>query len=167
MNPNSHAAGSLAANSLADTISGSPVLRIRQLRPGATVPAYQTPGAAGMDLHACIPDAIEIAPGRIVPVPTGLSMEIPAGFEGQVRPRSGLATKHGVTVPNAPGTIDSDYRGEVIVALINLGQAAFTVTPGMRIAQLVIAAYTRVRIESVAALSETARGSGGFGSTGL
>lgn len=120
-----------------------------------------------MDLHACIDQDIVIAPGRIAPVATGLSMEIPPGYEGQVRPRSGLATKHGVTVPNAPGTIDSDYRGEVIVALINLGQEAFTVTPGMRIAQMVFAPVTRVRVETVDTLSATDRGSGGFGSTGL
>lgn len=156
-----------ASGTLIDTISGTPVLRIRQVRPGATTPAYQTAGAAGMDLHACVTEPIAVAPGRIVAVPTGISMEIPTGYEGQIRPRSGLATKHGVTVPNAPGTIDSDYRGEVVVALINLGQDAFTVTPGMRIAQLVISAYTRVRIEGADSLSATARGSGGFGSTGL
>lgn len=164
---NTPATSATASGELIDTISGSPVLRVRQLRPGATVPQYQTAGAAGMDLHACIDEPISIAPGRIVPVPTGLSVEIPTGYEGQVRPRSGLATKFGVTVPNAPGTIDSDYRGEVIVALINLGHDAFTVTPGARIAQMVIAAYTRVRIEAADALSTTARGSGGFGSTGL
>lgn len=162
VNPQSHPDATLI-----DTISGTPTLRVRQLRPDATVPQYQTAGAAGMDLHACIAEPVTIAPGRIAAIPTGLSMEIPQGFEGQVRPRSGLATKHGVTVPNAPGTIDSDYRGEVIVALINLGQDAFTVTPGMRIAQMVIAAYTRVRIETVDTLTQTARGSGGFGSTGL
>lgn len=164
---NTPATSASASNTLIDTISGSPVLRVRQLRPGATVPQYQTAGAAGMDLHACLDEPISIAPGRIVAVPTGLSMEIPTGYEGQIRPRSGLATKHGVTVPNAPGTIDCDYRGEVIVALINLGQDAFTVTPGMRIAQMVISAFTRVRIEGADALSATARGSGGFGSTGL
>lgn len=162
VNPQSHPDATLI-----DTISGTPTLRVRQLRPDATVPQYQTAGAAGMDLHACITEPVTIAPGRIAAIPTGLSMEIPQGFEGQVRPRSGLATKHGVTVPNAPGTIDSDYRGEVIVALINLGQDTFTVTPGMRIAQMVIAAYTRVRIETVDTLTQTARGSGGFGSTGL
>ncbi len=164
---NTPATSASASNTLIDTISGSPVLRVRQLRPGATVPQYQTAGAAGMDLHACLDEPISIAPGRIVAVPTGLSMEIPTGYEGQIRPRSGLATKHGVTVPNAPGTIDCDYRGEVIVALINLGQDAFTVTPGMRIAQMVITTFTRVRIEGADALSVTARGSGGFGSTGL
>lgn len=162
VNPQSHPDATLI-----DTISGTPTLRVRQLRPDATVPQYQTAGAAGMDLHACIAEPVTIAPGRIAAIPTGLSMEIPQGFEGQVRPRSGLATKHGVTVPNAPGTIDSDYRGEVIVALINLGQDTFTVTPGMRIAQMVIAAYTRVRIETVDTLTQTARGSGGFGSTGV
>lgn len=160
-------ASNTLTNTLTDTISGAPVLRVRRLRDGATVPQYQTAGAAGMDLHACLDEPISIAPGRIVPLATGLSIEIPPGYEGQIRPRSGLATKHGVTVPNAPGTIDCDYRGEVIVALINLGQDAFTVTPGMRIAQIVIAAFTRVRIEAADTLSATARGSGGFGSTGV
>jgi dUTP pyrophosphatase len=119
-----------------------------------------------MDLHACIDAAMTIAPGQIVRVPLGFAMAIPAGYEGQVRPRSGLATKHGVTVPNAPGTVDADYRGEMMVALINLGREAFEVTPGMRVAQLVIAAVAHARIEEVEDLDATARGSGGFGSTG-
>lgn len=117
-----------------------------------------------MDLVACAAEAIP--PGEIRMIPTGWSVAIPAGFEGQVRPRSGLATKHGVTVPNAPGTIDSDYRGELVVALINLGKQTFMVEPGMRIAQLVIAPVCRAAILEVAELATTARGAGGFGSTG-
>jgi dUTP pyrophosphatase len=120
-----------------------------------------------MDLHACLDAPLEVAPGAIVLVPTGWALAIPRGWEGQVRPRSGLATKHGVTVPNAPGTIDSDYRGELKVAIINLGRAAFVLTPAMRIAQLVIAPVARARVAEVASLDETERGEGGFGSTGL
>ena len=122
-----------------------------------------------MDLAACLErdDAtLVIEPGRIRTVPTRLSMAIPAGYEAQVRPRSGLATKSGVTLPNAPGTIDSDYRGEVLVPLINLGSEAFTVTHGMRVAQLVIAPVAQVTIEETTELDATARGEGGFGSTG-
>ena len=139
---------------------------IPKLSPGATIPRYQTDLAAGMDLHACLDAAMTIAPGQIVRVPLGFAMAIPPGFEGQVRPRSGLATKHGVTVPNAPGTVDADYRGEMMVALINLGREPFEVTPGMRVAQLVIAAVARAEIDEVDDLDATARGSGGFGSTG-
>jgi dUTP pyrophosphatase len=141
-------------------------LRFKRLSPGATIPRYQTDLAAGMDLHACLDAAMTIAPGQIVRVPLGFAMAIPPGFEGQVRPRSGLATKHGVTVPNAPGTVDADYRGEMMVALINLGREPFEVTPGMRVAQLVIAAVARAEIDEVDDLDATARGSGGFGSTG-
>ena len=161
VNPQSHPDATLI-----DTISGTPTLRVRQLRPDATVPQYQTAGAAGMDLHACIAEPVTIAPGRIAAIPTGLSMEIPQGFEGQVRPRSGLATKHGVTVPNAPGTIDSDYRGEVAVVLVNLGGEPFVIGRGDRIAQLVVAPVAAVRFEEVPELGETARGAGGFGSSG-
>lgn len=143
-------------------------LQIRVLHPSATPPGYQTEGAAGMDLAACLPEGpLTLAPGHIAVVPTGLAIAIPAGFEGQVRPRSGLSTKHGVTVPNAPGTIDSDYRGEVKVALINLGREAFTVSHGMRIAQLVIAPVARASVRVVETLAETHRGAGGFGSTGM
>lgn len=141
-------------------------LRFKRLSPGATIPRYQTDLAAGMDLHACLDAAMTIAPGQIVRVPLGFAMAIPPGFEGQVRPRSGLATKHGVTVPNAPGTVDADYRGEMMVALINLGREPFEVTPGMRVAQLVIAAVARAEIDEIDDLDATARGSGGFGSTG-
>lgn len=147
----------------------APALRVRLLRAGATLPAYQTDHAAGMDLSACPvePGPIVIQPGEIRIVPCGFAMAIPHGFEGQVRPRSGLASKHGVTLPNAPGTIDSDYRGEVMVPLINLGRAAFSVEPGMRIAQMVIAPVVRVAVQSVDSLDETGRGTGGFGSTGV
>lgn len=136
------------------------------------LPAYQTAGAAGMDLAACPEDgaAIDLLPGHRVLVPTGLSFAIPAGFEGQVRPRSGLALKHGITVLNSPGTIDSDYRGEVKVLLINLGQEPFAIKSGDRIAQLVIApvcsADWRAELREVDSLDATLRGAGGFGHTG-
>ncbi len=142
-------------------------LQFRKLDPAAVLPSYQTPGSAGMDLAAFLPAGpITIPPGRIAIIPTALAVAIPPGHEGQVRPRSGLSTKHGVTVPNAPGTIDSDYRGELRVALINLGQAAFEVTHTMRIAQLVIAPVVQATITEARELSDTTRGSGGFGSTG-
>lgn len=145
-----------------------PFLRIKKLDPAASVPAYQSDQAAGLDLAACLPSgAVMIAPGQIVPVPCGIAMAIPAGFEAQVRPRSGLATRNGITMPNTPGTIDSDYRGQVIVPLINLGKERFEVTHGMRIAQMVIAPVSRAEVSEVESLDETARGGGGFGSTGL
>jgi dUTP pyrophosphatase len=148
---------------------GDVALRVRRLSGRASLPAYQTAGSAGMDLAACLEPGVQmvLGPGAIVVVPTGLAVAIPEGFEGQVRPRSGLATRHGVTVVNAPGTIDSDYRGELRVALVNLGSAEFIVEHGMRIAQLVIAPMQRVRVEVVDALDETLRGAGGFGSTGM
>lgn len=144
-------------------------LEIRRLDPRATLPGYQTAGAAGMDLAACLPagESVKIAPGAIAVVPTGLALAIPDGFEGQVRPRSGLATKFGVTVANAPGTIDSDYRGELKIALVNLGKGEFVVEHGMRIAQLVIAPVARARVVEVRELDPTKRGLGGFGSTGM
>jgi len=148
----------------------NPVVRLKKLDPRATLPGYQTGQAAGMDLAACLPgDAQEltIEPGRIAMVRTGFAMAIPPGFEAQVRPRSGLSSKYGITLPNAPGTIDSDYRGEVLVPLINLGRDAFTITHGMRIAQMVIAPVVRAEVEVVEELDGTARGSGGFGSTGI
>lgn len=144
----------------------APVMRFRRLRPSALAPAYMTAGAAGMDLASAAEGPVTLAPGERGAVPTGLAIEIPAGFEGQVRPRSGLARKHGVTVTNAPGTIDSDYRGEVTVLLVNLGTEAHTIAPGDRIAQLVVAPCTQVALQEVAALSSTERGSGGFGHTG-
>ena len=131
------------------------------------MPSYQTADAAGMDLAAFTPDAdISIAPGRIAMIRTGISIAVPPGHEAQVRPRSGLASKHGITLPNSPGTIDADYRGEVLIPVINLGREPFTITHGLRIAQMVIAPVTRVAIEESADLGQTARGSGGFGSTG-
>lgn len=138
----------------------------KRLSPLARIPAYQTSLAAGMDVHAAITEPMLLEPNRVVLVPTGFALAIPEGFEAQVRPRSGLSTKHGVTVPNAPGTIDADYRGEVMVALINLGRADFTVEPGMRVAQLVFAPVARADITEVSDLSPTERGAGGFGSTG-
>ena len=131
------------------------------------LPAYATAGAAGMDIVAAVTEDLVLAPGARSAVPTGLSMAVPAGHEVQVRPRSGLALRHGVTVANAPGTIDSDYRGEVKILLVNLGDAEFTVVRGMRIAQIVLAPVTRADPKLVEELDDTARGSGGFGSTGL
>ena len=131
------------------------------------LPASETEGAAGLDRRAAIAEAVTLAPGARTLVPTGLAMQLPAGFEGQVRPRSGLAVKHGVTVLNAPGTVDSDYRGEVKVPLINLGQEPFAIARGDRIAQMVIAPVTRAILTEVAGLDATARGAGGFGSTGV
>ncbi len=135
---------------------------------GLPLPAYQTEGAAGLDLVAAldVQHPLVLAPGARVLVPTGLVMELPQGYEAQVRPRSGLAVKHGITVLNSPGTIDSDYRGEVHVILINLGQAPFEVRRGERISQLVISPVTHAQFAAVGNLSATARGNGGFGSTG-
>lgn len=135
---------------------------------GLDLPAYETPGSAGMDLRAAVEEdtPLEIAPGGRCAVPTGLIMQIPQGFEGQVRPRSGLALKSGITCLNTPGTIDSDYRGEVKIILANLGTEPFTVSRGMRVAQLVIAPVVQARISVHDSLSETKRGAGGFGSTG-
>lgn len=130
-------------------------------------PAYQTPGAAGLDLAAAVADDVVIAPLARALVPTGLSVAIPAGYEAQVRPRSGLALKHGVTVLNSPGTIDSDYRGEIKVLLVNLGDAPFVVRRGERVAQLVVAPVVQAALAFVEELDETARGAGGYGSTGV
>lgn len=151
-------------------MSPDPVLNVRKLDPRATLPAYQTQGSAGLDISACLPEhapSMHLAPMEIRAVPTGLAVAIPEGFEGQVRARSGLATKHGIGLPNAPGTIDSDYRGELKIALINLSQSAFEITHGMRIAQLVIAPVARAQVRQVEALDATQRGAGGFGSTGV
>ena len=141
-------------------------IRFKRIHPGAQMPAYQSAEAAGMDLHACLDAPVTLQPGDLAHIPLGFIMAIPKGHEGQVRPRSGLAAKFGVTVPNAPGTIDSDYRGEAMVALINLGRAAFTVEHGMRIAQLIVAPVLHVQVREVDELDATQRGSGGFGSTG-
>jgi len=136
---------------------------------GLPLPAYQTPGSAGLDLLAAIaPNAtLVIEPGARELVPTGLRLELPQGFEAQVRPRSGLALKNGVAVLNSPGTIDSDYRGEVAVILINLGSEPFEITRGARIAQLVVAPVTQAVFVEAADLADSARGTGGFGSTGV
>ena len=130
------------------------------------LPDYATPGSAGLDLRAHLPEPKVIQPGERVLIPTGLSLALPNGFEAQVRPRSGLALKHGITVLNSPGTVDADYRGDVGVILINLGAEPFTIEPGDRVAQLVIAAYAQVEWTSVEVLPETERGAGGFGHTG-
>ena len=135
---------------------------------GLDLPAYETDGAAGLDLRAAVPEdrPLILPPGRRAAIPTGLVLELPDGHEGQVRPRSGLALKHGITCLNTPGTIDSDYRGEVKVLLVNLGDEEFAVTRGMRIAQIVVARVTRVTVEEHETSSATSRGAGGFGSTG-
>ncbi len=144
----------------------APRVRFQKLRPGAQAPRYMSAGAAGLDLASAADEPIEIPPGGRVAVPTGLALEIPEGFEGQVRPRSGLARKFGITLPNAPGTIDSDYRGEVQVLLANLGGEPFVVNPGDRVAQLVIAPVVQVELEEADSLNDSARGAGGFGHTG-
>lgn len=133
---------------------------------GLPLPAYATPGAAGMDAVAAVTKTMMLAPGERFPVPLGFCMAIPEGYEVQVRPRSGLALKHGISVPNSPGTIDSDYRGEVHALLINLGNEPFVIERGMRICQLVPAAVIRASLTVVDALDATERGAGGFGSTG-
>ena len=145
-------------------------LRIQRLphSEGLALPAYETTGSAGMDLRAAVPEdaPVTLTPGARALVPTGLKIALEPGWEAQVRPRSGLALKHGITCLNAPGTIDSDYRGEVGVILVNLGQEPFVIRRGERIAQMVIAAHAQAVIAEVEALDETARGAGGFGSTG-
>ncbi len=130
------------------------------------LPCYQTEGSAGMDLHAALAEPITLAPLARAKIPTGLALAIPRGFEAQVRPRSGLAAKHGVTVLNTPGTIDSDYRGEVAVVLVNLSNEPVTIAPSDRIAQLVFARHEHAVLREVDRLDETARGAGGYGSTG-
>ncbi|MGM0575864.1 MAG: dUTP diphosphatase [Myxococcota bacterium] len=150
--------------------SPEPVLRVRRLHPDRDadlpLPRYMTPGSAGMDVVAAVEGEVVLEPGERTLVPTGLALGVPSGFEVQVRPRSGLALKHGVTLANAPGTIDSDYRGELGVLLVNLGLEAYTVHRGDRVAQLVVAPVVQVRVESVDTLDETPRGRGGFGHTG-
>lgn len=141
-------------------------IEITKLHDSAILPEYQTEGAAGMDLHACVEAPVTLAPMERRMIPTGLAIAVPMGYEAQVRARSGLSIKRGITVVNGVGTVDADYRGEVGVLLVNLGQEPFEITPGMRIAQMVIAKYERASWQEVAALDETARGSGGFGSTG-
>jgi len=133
---------------------------------GLALPTYATPQSAGMDLMAAIETPIDVAPGARVIVPTGLAIALPAGYEAQIRPRSGLAAKNGVTVLNTPGTIDADYRGEIKIILINLGQETFVIERGMRIAQMIIARHSHAALNIVQSLDETQRGVGGFGSTG-
>ena len=151
--------------------SPRPTLNLIRLPHGADLdlPSYETVGAAGMDLRAAVStnEPLALAPGKRALVPTGFIMEIPAGYEAQIRPRSGLAFKNGITCLNTPGTIDSDYRGEVKVLLINLGEEAFVIERGMRIAQMVIAPVTQVSVAEIAEVSATKRGAGGFGSTGV
>jgi dUTP pyrophosphatase len=139
---------------------------ICKLTASASLPEYFSPGAAGMDLAAAIPEALTVPPGEFRLVPCGIAIALPEGFEAQVRPRSGLASRHGITVLNTPGTIDSDYRGEVKVLLINLGRQPFSVDPGSRIAQLVVAPVARVEWHPSDTLPGTDRGGGGFGHTG-
>ena len=147
----------------------SPIIKIKRLTNGAGIdlPAYATSGAAGMDICAANDADIMLEAGERCAVPTGFAMAIPDGFEAQIRPRSGLALKHGISIANAPGTIDSDYRGEIAVIIINLGSAPFTIARGMRIAQMVIAPVTRGQFTEVAELDDSDRGVGGFGSTGV
>ena len=152
----------------------NPVIRLKRLDgsdPEIALPDYETVGAAGADLRANLAaldraNGLTLAPGERALVPTGLAMEIPRGFEVQIRPRSGLALKHGISIPNSPGTIDEDYRGPVGVILINLGQEPFTIGHGDRIAQMVVAPVLQAAFETATELSETERGAGGFGSTG-
>ena len=148
-----------------------PVLRLVRLPHGTglPLPTYETRGAAGMDLRAAIAEdeRLILKPGQRKLVPTGFILEIPEGFEAQIRPRSGLAFKHGITCLNTPGTIDSDYRGEVKVLLVNLGEEEFEVSRGMRIAQMVVAPVTQVQVHEVSETGDTGRGAGGFGSTGV
>ncbi len=154
--------GELAGNADAP----APVVQFKRLHATVSLPRYQTRHAAGMDLHAAVNGPTMIRPGEIRLIPCGFAMAIPVGFEAQVRPRSGLASRHGLTLPNAPGTIDADYRGEVKVPLINLSRESFTVTPDMRIAQMIIAPVAHAIVQEVDELDETDRGEGGFGSTG-
>ncbi len=144
------------------------VIREDGADPSVPLPSYESAGAAGADVRANLPDgvAVTLQPGERALVPTGLRIEIPRGFEVQVRPRSGLALKHGITLPNTPGTIDSDYRGPLGVIVLNAGQQAFEITHGERIAQLIVAPVVQATFEAVETLSDTARGAGGFGSTG-
>ncbi len=148
----------------------TPVRIALQQLPGCEdlpLPAYETDYASGMDLRAAVTDPVILQPGQRDAVPTGLCVAIPPGYEGQVRPRSGLAFRNGITMINAPGTIDADYRGEIKVLLVNLGEAPFTIRRGDRIAQLVVAPVTRVRWDRVERLDDTTRGAGGFGHTGV
>lgn len=140
-------------------------VQIKKLKDNAILPEYQTAQAAGMDLHACLDGPVTLAPMERRMIPTGLAIALPDGYEAQIRARSGLSIKHGITVVNGIGTVDADYRGEIGVLVINLGQEPFDVEPDMRIAQMVIAKYETIAWQQTDALGETARGEGGFGST--
>ena len=142
-------------------------VKIKKLNPKALLPEYQTEHAAAMDVHACLETPLTLQPLERTMVPTGLAFEIPEGYEMQVRARSGLSIKHGLTMVNGVGTIDADYRGELNILVINLGQEAFVIEPGMRIAQLLVTKYDKVSWQVTEVLSETDRGVGGFGSTGF
>ena len=142
-------------------------IAVRRLAPDLPLPAYATPGSAGLDLLAAVDRDIVLPPGGFAAIPTGIALALPSGYEAQVRPRSGLALRHGVTVLNAPGTVDSDYRGEVAAILINHGKAEFTVTRGMKVAQLVVAPHVRAEWRETNTLDKTERAAGGFGSTGM
>lgn len=142
-------------------------IAVKRLATDLLLPAYASAGSAGLDLLAAVDREVVLPPGGIAAIPTGIALALPEGYEAQVRPRSGLALHHGVTVLNAPGTVDSDYRGEVSAILINHGKAEFSITRGMKIAQLVIAAHVRAEWQETSRLDETTRGAGGFGSTGM
>jgi dUTP pyrophosphatase len=141
-------------------------IKVKRLKQGVKLPSYETSGSAGMDIRACLEEDRTLESGERSLIPTGLAFEIPEGFEAQIRPRSGLAIKNGISVLNSPGTIDSDYRGELSVILINLSKKTETIRNGDRIAQIIFAPLTRAQLEETALLSETERGEGGFGSTG-
>jgi dUTP pyrophosphatase len=149
----------------------SPTIKFLRLRPNLDadipLPRYMTPHAAGMDICAAIENNLSLEPGAITLIPTGFAISVPQGFEAQIRPRSGLAVKHGITLINSPGTIDADYRGEVMVAVVNLGKKKYFFHRGDRIAQLVIKKVCQVRVKTVDQLDETVRNTGGFGHTGL
>lgn len=151
-------------------MSASPIIRFCRLRPeqdgDIPLPAYMTDQAAGMDIRAAVTADLDVPPGGIQLIPTGFAMALPPGFEAQIRPRSGLAVKHGISVVNSPGTIDADYRGEVKIGLINLGRQSYTLSRGDRIAQMVIQRISRAVIQTVDRLDETGRNQGGFGHTG-
>ena len=142
-------------------------IAVRRLAPDLPLPAYATAGSAGLDLLAAVERDVVLPPGGFAAIPTGIALSLPDGYEAQVRPRSGLALRHGITVLNAPGTVDSDYRGEVAAILINHGKAEFTVSRGMKVAQLVIAPQIRAEWQETDTLDHTGRAAGGFGSTGL
>lgn len=147
-------------------MSTDPVrVRIQRLREGVALPQYMTGGAAGVDLSAAVEESVDLEPGCRSLVPTGIAIALPPGYEAQLRPRSGLAIKQGVTLLNSPGTVDADYRGEVRVILVNLGEQAVRIRPGDRIAQMIVSPVSRVRWEDVDSLDATGRGSGGFGHT--